>query len=225
MLFQISYCLIRAFPVLLTCFLFDFSLHFATFVYTFILCVFFYLYPSFFFPRLLHIILYSYSFYFLFTELILTRFLPPKTFFPAFSLGLFLATFSFILFHKFLSLCLFLLHDCLSIHIFHRFVSFQWLSPIFFLHSCYFPSRFCPFFCHCLLSIPHQVTAWFPYCQCNKCHAILNHISYGTHFSLCLWLPMFTDAAHVTVRGLQGREYEKWFHEIAFRCCTSILPS
>jgi hypothetical protein len=71
MLFQISYSLIRASPVLLTCFYFDFSLYFATFVYTFILCFFFYLYPSFFFSRLLHIILYSYSLYFLFTEHIL----------------------------------------------------------------------------------------------------------------------------------------------------------
>jgi hypothetical protein len=56
----------------------------------------------------------------------------------------------------------------------------------FFLHLCFFPSRFCPFFCHCLLSIPHQSTACFLYCQCNKCHAMLNHISYRKHFSLCL---------------------------------------
>jgi hypothetical protein len=56
----------------------------------------------------------------------------------------------------------------------------------FFFHLCFFPSRFYPFFCHCLLAIPHQSTVRLPYCQCNKCHAILNHISYGRHFSLCL---------------------------------------
>jgi len=135
MLFQISYCLIRAFPVLLTCFLFDFSLHFATFVYTFILCVFFYLYPSFFFPRLLHIILYSYSFYFLFTELILTRFLPPKTFFPAFSLGLFLATFSFILFiNSSLYVCFFYTTVFLSIFFIDSFLSNDFHPFFSFIH-------------------------------------------------------------------------------------------
>jgi len=135
MLVQISYSLIRTSPVLLTCFCFDFSLHFVTFVYTFIPHVFFYLYLSFFFSRLLPIILYSYSLYFLFTELIPTRFLPSKTLFPAFSLRLFLATFSFILFHKFLSLYLFLYTIIfLSIFFIDSFLSDDFHSFFFFIY-------------------------------------------------------------------------------------------
>jgi len=64
MLLQISYSLIRASPVLLTCFCFDFSLHFATFVCTFILCLFLYLYSSFFFSPVCYI-----------SSFILTRFI------------------------------------------------------------------------------------------------------------------------------------------------------
>jgi len=131
--FHISYSPIRASSVLWTCFCFDFSLHFATFVYTFIMCYFFYFYPPFFFSRLLHTIFCSFSLYFLFLELISTRLLSLLKFlFPAFSLRLFLATFSFIPFHKFLPLCLLLLYYYLSIDVFHRFVSFRWLSLIFF---------------------------------------------------------------------------------------------
>ena len=128
----------------------------------------FYLYPSFFSPRLLHIVLYSYSLYFLYTEHTPTRFLPSKTFFPAFSQRLFLATFSFILFHKF-RLFMFLSFIRLS---FYRYCSslrfFLMTFTHFFLRLCFFPSCFCSFFCHCLLSIPHHSSAWFPYGKCSN---------------------------------------------------------
>jgi hypothetical protein len=97
MLFQISYSLIRASPTLLTYVCLDFSLHFATFVYTFFLCsFFFYLYP-YSFSVCLSIVLNSYSLSFLFTEITPTRFLPSKTFFLLY-LYVYFLLFSILLF-------------------------------------------------------------------------------------------------------------------------------
>jgi len=187
MLFQISYSLIRASPVLMTCFYFDFSLHFATFVYTFILCVFSFIctrlsyfpvcyIPSFILTRFISCFLNSYPHDF--SLLKFSFLLSPYVYFLPLSLLFFFINSS-------LYVCFFYTTIFLSIFFIDSFLSDDFHS-FFSLHLCFFHSRFCPFFCHCLFSIPHQGTAWFPYCHCNKCHAILNHISYGTHFSLCL---------------------------------------